>query len=104
MILINLLVDVVENKELENIKEDISELKDGQKLMTEAIIRLTRIEEKVSHNHNEYQQGVKRLHKRVDELHANIKDTNGLVIKIIVGVGGVVATALLGILIGAIKI
>ena len=95
---------VVVDKELINIKEDITELKESQKLLTEAIIRLTRIEEKVNSNHNEYQQGIKRVHKRVDELHANIKDTNSLVIKIIVGVGSVVATTLLGVLIGVIKV
>jgi len=94
----------VVDKELINIKEDITELKESQKLLTEAIIRLTRIEEKVNSNHNEYQQGVKRVHKRIDELHANIKDTNSLVIKIIVGVGSVVATTLLGVLIGVIKV
>jgi len=94
----------VVDKELINIKEDITELKESQKLLTEAIIRLTRIEEKVNSNHNEYQQGIKRVHKRVDELHANIKDTNSLVIKIIVGVGSVVATTLLGVLIGVIKV
>ena len=92
------------DKELLNIKEDITELKASQKLLTEAIIKLTRIEEKVISNHNEYQQGIKRVHKRIDELHANIKDTNSLVIKIIVGVGSVVATTLLGVLIGVIKV
>jgi len=95
---------VVVDKEVLNIKEDIVELKESQKLLTEAIIKLTRIEEKVNSNHNEYQQGIKRVHKRIDELQANIKDTNGLVIQIIVGVGGVVATTLLGILIGVIEI
>ena len=92
------------DREIESIKEDISELKESQKLLTEAIIKLTRIEEKVNSNHNEYQQGVKRVHKRIDELKDNITDTNRLVIKIIIGVGSVVATSLLGILLGAIKV
>ena len=92
------------DREIESIKEDIVELKESQKLLTEAIIKLTRVEEKVTSNHNEYQQGIKRVHKRIDELKDNITDTNRLVIKIIIGVGSVVATSLLGILLGAIKV
>jgi len=94
----------VADREIESIKEDIVELKESQKLLTEAIIKLTRVEEKVTSNHNEYQQGIKRVHKRIDELKDNITDTNRLVIKIIIGVGSVVATSLLGILLGAIKV